>query len=100
MSGMPIFYLYTTLGCHLCNDAQEVIDDLHRQLLMHFKSDLEGEGSRIFLLEKIDIAFDDALVEEFGTRIPVLLCSDRKRQLEWPFDAQSLYDFMSLGTSN
>nr|WP_298412689.1 glutaredoxin family protein [uncultured Halomonas sp.] len=49
--------LYTTLGCHLCEQ-------------------LEAEIARIgvenIVLERVEIADSDALIERYGTRIPVL----------------------------
>jgi len=46
----------------------------------------------------VDIVFDDDLVAQFGTRIPVL-ASDQGEQLNWPFDAQQLQQFLSPNKS-
>ncbi len=50
--------LYTTLGCHLCEQLEAVLLTL-----------AAGEVR----LEKIEISEDDALVERYGMRIPVLV---------------------------
>lgn len=42
-------------GCHLCDDAEELVRSL-------------GHG-----VDRVDIDGDDALVRDFGLRIPVLL---------------------------
>ena len=98
MSSVPVFYLYTTLGCHLCDDAMEVIDELHIQMVQNFS---EAAGTEVFyIIEKIDVADDDKLIEEYGTRIPVLLSSDKTKEIGWPFDVQSVYEFISSCQAN
>ncbi|MBZ0330642.1 glutaredoxin family protein [Halomonas sp. ANAO-440] len=49
--------LYTTLGCHLCERQESLLALL-----------LQGE----YNLEKIEISDDEALIERYGVRIPVL----------------------------
>jgi glutaredoxin len=50
--------LYSRPGCHLCDIARAVID---------------AERSRtVFDLEEVDIERDDALIKEYGIRIPVV----------------------------
>lgn len=93
MPSTPVFYLYSTLGCHLCDEASAVIEDLHLQMLANFP--LANGLDAFFVIEKIDIADDDALIREYGTRIPVLLSSDKRKEIDWPFDIQSVYDFMA-----
>lgn len=50
--------LYTRAGCHLCEDA--------RATLMRVQTTLP------FAYEEIDIATDDALLERYGEKIPVV----------------------------
>lgn len=50
--------LYTTLGCHLCERLEALLATLCR-----------GD----YRLEAIEISEDDALVERYGVRIPVLV---------------------------
>ncbi|WP_049721955.1 glutaredoxin family protein [Gilvimarinus polysaccharolyticus] len=65
--------LLTTAGCHLCENAQELLA-VHADFLQ---------------LSTIDIATDDALIERYGVRIPVLRSSTGS-ELDWPFDAERL----------
>jgi len=73
--------LYGTLGCHLC--------ELAEQLLLPYVAD----GWHV---ELIDIAEDDALLERFSLMIPVLESTVTTRHLAWPFDAAALKDFLFL----
>lgn len=72
--------LLGTLGCSLCDEASRFV---------------VPEAQRAgWCFEEVDIALDDALLERFGERIPVLLCSDRSTQLEWPFDQGAVRMFL------
>lgn len=66
--------LYTTLGCHLC-------EQLEAELIRLGHADIE--------LERVEIASHDALVERYGTRIPVLR-DTQGDELERGFDAERL----------
>lgn len=66
--------LYTTLGCHLC-------EQLEAELARLGADDIE--------LQRIEIADDEALIERFGTRIPVL-ADAAGELLERGFDAERL----------
>ena len=68
--------LYTTLGCHLCDQA--------RELLMMVNPDLQ--------IEFVDVAEDDALIARYGERIPVL--SREGRELAWPFGLLDVQAFL------
>ena len=70
--------LYSTLGCHLCEDAMALI---------------KASGCIADIKEE-DIANDDALVERYGVRIPVLQCAESGAELGWPFDAAMLEAFV------
>lgn len=74
--------LMGTLGCHLCEQAE--------QILLPFLS----EG---VVVELIDIAESEALVGEFGLRIPVLRRLDTGAELDWPFEARQVSAFLELG---
>ncbi len=67
--------LYGTSACHLC----ELAEDLLR------------ESGRDF--ELVDIAGSDALFERYGVTIPVLRRDDGQ-ELNWPFDAEALAQFL------
>lgn len=59
--------LLTTLGCHLCERAEQLVLQAWPQAT----------------LVRIDIAEDDALIADYGERIPVLRYQGR--ELAWPF---------------
>ncbi|MEJ2765561.1 glutaredoxin family protein [Photobacterium sp. MCCC 1A19761] len=69
--------LYSTEGCHLCEQAYGLLLDA-------------GMKERV---KVVDIAFDDALFSRYGVTIPVLsvqLHDDSISELGWPFDAAEL----------
>lgn len=74
-------HLYSTVGCHLCEQAKVIL----WPLLMQYQ----------FQLSEIDIAVDDALIEQYGTRIPVLTATNHSMDLNWPFSAQQVDDFFA-----
>lgn len=78
---MKRILLYTTLGCHLCEQALSLLEALPEQAS--------------FELELVDIADDDGLVERYGIRIPVIQRVDNGQELGWPFDLQQLGAFLS-----
>lgn len=67
--------LYTTLGCHLCDQARDLLLTVNPQIDIH----------------AVDIAEDDTLIAEYCERIPVLRHGDR--ELAWPF---GLLDIQAL----
>ncbi len=73
---MKTLYLYTTLGCHLCEQAQAMVEPL-----------LPEYG---FSIQAIDIADSGDLIERYGVRIPVLFRPDKQQELGWPFDTAQL----------
>ncbi|WP_339409807.1 glutaredoxin family protein [Pseudomonas sp. EA_35y_Pfl2_R5] len=76
---LPECQLFGTLGCHLCEVAEA--------LLMPFVE----HG---LLVELIDIAEHEHLVEDYGLRIPVLRRSDTGAELNWPFEAEQIVEFL------
>ena len=66
----PLFVLYSTAGCHLCEQAETLLAAL--PLL------------RSVAVEVIDVSDDDALLAQYGSRIPVL-ASPQGHELQWPF---------------
>ncbi len=77
----PSVILYGTSACHLCEDAEALLLALR-------------DAGLAFELQKIDIADDDALVERYGIRIPVLRLAGGEAELGWPFDLQQAADFI------
>lgn len=74
--------LYGTAGCHLCEAAED--------LLAHGIACRPGR----YAVTLTDIAGDDALLERYGVRIPVLREAASGAELGWPFDAATLLDFL------
>ncbi len=66
--------LYSTVGCHLCEQAKQVLWPLVVQYQFRFL--------------EIDIAEDDALMSRYGIRIPVLASPGIERELSWPFSVK------------
>lgn len=69
--------LYGTTYCHLCEQAEVVLQ--------------QAGVSAVY----IDIADDDGLIERYGTRIPVVRRADSGAELGWPFDAAALVRFLN-----
>ena len=85
---MKTLRLFTTLGCHLCEDAEVILAPI-----------IEPLG---YTLEKIEISESEDLVDRYGIRIPVIRlpddvtkASDADRELNWPFDEIQLHQFLS-----
>jgi glutaredoxin len=66
--------LYTTAGCHLCEDAEAILAYCQRN-----RADISWQA--------VDIADDDALVQQYGLRIPVIKSVQTGAEIGWPFDA-------------
>jgi hypothetical protein len=77
---LPECQLFGTLGCHLCEVAEEEIMPLVEHGL---------------LVELIDIGDSAAMVDEYGLRIPVLRRVDTGAELDWPFDGEQMVKFLS-----
>lgn len=78
---MTSLTLYHTDHCHLCEEAAAIIAAV-----------LNPDFFEVIL---IDIVDSDALVERYGTRIPVLQKNAGGEELSWPFDAAQLIVFLS-----
>ncbi len=74
--------LYTTLGCHLCDQAESMLKHLIDKQLV---SDCT--------LSLVEISEDDSLLELYGIRIPVLAI--KNNELGWPFDLAELQNWVS-----
>ncbi len=79
---IKMLYLYTTSGCHLCEQALEVIWPV-----------LDRLGWR---LQQWDIADSDELLERYGLRIPLVAAAfPGAAELGWPFDGTQLQQYLS-----
>jgi len=77
--------LYTTAGCHLCEQAE---------IMMRYLIDNDVQIADKFSLLSVEIAGDDALVERYGIRIPVF--SNATKELGWPFELDELHDWLLM----
>ncbi|QYK03025.1 glutaredoxin family protein [Shewanella psychrotolerans] len=75
MPSVASYILFHTDVCHLCEQAQALIDTLGIDYI------------------KQDICDVEELAERYGTRIPVLLRQADQSELNWPFDIQQLQKF-------
>ncbi len=66
--------LYTSPGCHLCEQAEEMLDYLN------------------IPFTAVDISTDVGLVRKYGVRIPVLHRAENG-ELCWPFDTLDIERF-------
>lgn len=74
-----MFNLYTTSHCHLCELALQLA-------LKHISPEL---------INLIEIANSNELIELYGTRIPVLTHTDSFAELSWPFNEADLQHFIN-----
>lgn len=81
--------LYHTVGCHLCEVAEQQLQSLQQLAEFEYRS--------------VDIATEEALVERYGLRIPVvrILAEDeaesdyrQEQELGWPFSVEQLRGFL------
>ena len=72
---MRTLILYSTLGCHLCEEAKALL----MPLLVRSR----------WQLQEVDIAEDDDLLANYGIRIPVLSIPS-VGELDWPFTTEDI----------
>ncbi len=70
-----IVTLYTRVGCHLCDVAKDVLDQVRRE--------------RPFELETVDVDTDPELVRLYGEEVPVVAVDGRKA-FKYRVDAAAL----------
>lgn len=75
----PECQLFGTLGCHLCEIAEAELLPLVEHGL---------------LVELVDIGEREAMVDQYGLRIPVLRRVDTGAELDWPFDRDQVVAFL------
>ena len=69
--------LYTRSGCHLCEQAADLLQRA-------------GVSWR-----PVDIDDDPRLAETYGLRVPVLLDPVNRQELDYPFDEARVADFIN-----
>ena len=74
--------LLGTSGCHLCEVAERLVRRIAPNMAVK--------------VQHVDIASNDALVDAYGMKIPVLRSVEGElRELNWPFDEESLIAWLS-----
>ena len=76
--------LYTTSGCHLCEEAEKMLKDLAISRGCHW--------------ECVEISASDTLIDRYGVRIPVV-ANGEGRELDWPFTLESLSRWLAPSES-
>lgn len=74
---------YTTVGCHLCDEALVLLHALQEQ-------------DRPLQISEVDIADSVALMAEYGDRIPVITSDSSAGDIGWPFSLEELKQFLNL----
>lgn len=72
--------LYGTLGCHLCDEAEQVLQPFVAQGLV---------------VELLDIIESSDWLERYALSIPVLRRVDTGQELHWPFDQQAVLQLLT-----
>ncbi len=78
---MADFVLYHTVGCHLCDIAQSIIDPI--------MSEFDHQ------CHLVDIAEDVNLLEEYGWLIPVFKHKGAIDYLKWPFSDVDVKEYIA-----
>jgi hypothetical protein len=73
---------FGTTGCHLCEQAQQIINDC----LPNYPE---------LKIETIDIAEHEHWQEQYAIRIPVLYHPETKKDLGWPFIPWQVNQFIN-----
>lgn len=69
---MAEFQLFSTLGCHLCEDAKAILDPLLADVGANYVEE--------------EISENDQWMEAYAIRIPVVRSTRTGEELGWPFD--------------
>lgn len=72
--------LYGTLGCHLCDEAEQVLQPFVAQGLV---------------VELLDIIESSEWLGRYALSIPVLRRVDTGQELHWPFDQQAVLQLLT-----
>ena len=78
---------YTTVGCHLCEEALVLLHALQEQV---------HDQGRPLQISEVDIADSEALMAEYGVRIPVISSDSSTGDIGWPFSLEELKQFLRL----
>ena len=87
---MSQILLYTTVGCHLCEQAHELL----LPVIEHLNASGMTKGQDL-VVKLVEISEQEELVEAYGLRIPVIKIAGQSNDLGWPFDAEQAFVFLS-----
>ena len=89
---MTELLLYGSSGCHLCEQAEEVL----KPVLTHINEQLIRGGleEAALVLKVVEITDFPELMERYSLRIPVIKCAAKADELGWPFDEAQAFDFL------
>jgi hypothetical protein len=76
-----VFHLYSSEGCHLCEQALELIGNII-------------PDHQIKVVDIIDNEFEENLVELYGVHIPVLERLSDNTKLFWPFEQSQVVELI------
>lgn len=79
--------LLGTSGCHLCDQAELIINTC----LLKQRNQ--------FVVDSVDIAEQEQWQEKYAIRIPVLYHPETQKELGWPFAQTNIEEFIN-GLSN
>ncbi|NQV68709.1 MAG: glutaredoxin family protein [Pseudohongiella sp.] len=79
--------LYTTAGCHLCEQAEQLLAQLS-------KLSQAQSGENQLQITAVDISIDEGLVEAYGIRIPVVKNTLTNEEIGWPFTLANLQELL------
>lgn len=82
MSVMSKLILLGTSACHLCEQAEDLLNEINVSY------------------QKIDIAEQEQWQERYAIKIPVLLNAEDQQELCWPFAIEDIQDFLFLVQNN
>ncbi|MBV1879624.1 MAG: glutaredoxin family protein [Pseudomonadales bacterium] len=89
--------LFTTLGCHLCEEALTLLNQLNENITANSNKKIGkkiGHSTR-FTINKIEISDSDQLMAQYGIRIPVVKKNGSQNELNWPFDLEALSKYLA-----
>ncbi|VUD66283.1 hypothetical protein TDB9533_03549 [Thalassocella blandensis] len=74
--------VFGTVGCHLCDEARAIVIPIFQLNNIAF--------------QEVDIAEDDALMNEYGVRIPVIKSDVTGNEIGWPFDVEKFVAWLEV----
>ena len=92
IENITAFCLYHTSACHLCEDAEVIVNDVFDELADELANNFLDKSEVRY--SHVDIADDDELLEAYGILIPVFYHSPSRCELRWPFDAHQVRKFI------